>query len=155
MKSAAAIVSNMKPGMRLAVRIGTIVTASVALLPYLRDFFLTAFLAGALAAVWFAIRKCGQRLEFKDGAQLGFLSGFYGLLLASGIYDLIWETFHYRLWRIENIDRILALAGEALHNVSTIHGWIMITLQIVIAAICAGAFGAPSGILGVKIFRRS
>jgi hypothetical protein len=30
----------------------------------------------------------------------------------------------------------------------------MITLQIVMAAIFAGIFGAPSGILGVKIFQR-
>jgi hypothetical protein len=31
--------------------------------------------------------------------------------------------------------------------------WFLITLQVVTAAICAGAFAAPSGILGAKVFR--
>ena len=61
---------------------GTIVAAAVALLPYLNDFFITAYLAGAFAAVWFAIKVRRMRINFNEGAQLGFLSGFYGLLAA-------------------------------------------------------------------------
>jgi len=63
--------------------------ALIALLPYVGDFFLTAYVAGALAAVWFAIRRRRENLSFKDGANLGFLSGFYGALVASAIYDLV------------------------------------------------------------------
>ncbi len=50
-------------------------------------------MAGALAAVWFAVRMRHDSLSFKDGAQLGFLSGFYGLLVASTIYNVIWQIF--------------------------------------------------------------
>jgi hypothetical protein len=73
----------MKTAVHAATRVGTAVTAVVALLPYIRDFFITAYVGGALAAVWFAIRMRHASLSFKDGAQLGFLSGFYGLLVAS------------------------------------------------------------------------
>jgi len=143
----------MKPATHPGVRIGTVVTALIALLPYFRDFFITAYLAGAFTAVWFEIRK--RTLSLGDGAQLGFLSGFYGLLLAGTVYDLVWETFHYQLWRIENADRVIGLFFHMLQDATTPSVWILITLQIILAAICAGAFGAPAGILAVKIFRRS
>ena len=143
----------MKTAVQSATRVGTAVTAVIALLPYIRDFFITAYVAGALAAVWFAVRMRHASLSFKDGAQLGFLSGFYGLLLASTIYDVIWQIFHYQLWQIQNADRMVALFTDMVHDAFSPSVWIMITLQIVTAAICGGAFGAPSGILGVKIFQ--
>ena len=136
-----------------AVRIGAAVTATIALLPYVRDFFITAYLFGALAAVWFAARKQRKDISVTDGARLGFLSGFYGLLAASAIYDLIWEIFDYQLWRVQNLDRIIEISAEALRNAFSPSIWFLITIQIIVAAICAGAFGAPSGILGAKIFR--
>lgn len=139
--------------MQSATRVGTAITAIIALLPYIRDFFITAYVAGALTAVWFAIRMRHANLSFKDGAQLGFLSGFYGLLLASAIYDVIWQVFHYQLWRIQNADRMVTLFTGMVHDAFSPSAWIVITLQIVIAAICAGAIGAPSGMLGVKIFQ--
>ena len=143
----------MKTAVGSAIRVGTAVTAVIALLPYVSDFFLTAYVVGALAAVWFAIRIRHASLSFKEGAQLGFHSSFYGLLVASAIYDVVWEIFHYQLWRIQNADRIMALFTDKVHDAFTPSIWFLITLQIVIAAICAGAFGAPSGILGVKIFQ--
>lgn len=143
----------MKPTTKSAVRFGTIVTALIALLPYISDFFITAYVLGALAAVWFAIRVRHESVSFQDGAQLGFLSGFYGLLAASAVYDLIWQVFNYQLWRIQNADRIFALVGNALRDMFSPSIWILFTVQIVIAAICAGAFGAPSGILGVKLLQ--
>lgn len=127
-------------------------TALIALLPWLRDFFVTAYVAGALAAVWFAVRMGLDKLSFKDGAQLGFLSGFYGLLTASAVYDLIWQVFHYQLWRIQNADSMIAFFSDMLHDAFNPSAWLLLTLQIVIAAISAGAFGAPAGILGVKLF---
>ena len=136
-----------------ATRVGTAVTAAIAFLPYIRDFFITAYVAGALAAVWFAVRVRHANLSFKDGAQLGFLSGFYGLLVASTIYDVVWQIFHYQLWQLQNADRMVGLFGDMAHDAFSPSVWIVITLQIVTAAICAGAFGAPSGILGIKIFQ--
>jgi hypothetical protein len=44
-------------GLEKAPRLGTSVAAAIALLPYLSDFFITAYLAGAFAAVWFAIKS--------------------------------------------------------------------------------------------------
>ena len=143
----------MKTAVQSATRIGTAVTAVIALLPYVRDFFITAYVAGALAAVWFAIRIRHSTLSFGDGAKLGFLSGFYGLLAASAIYDLFWQVFHYQLWKIQNADRMVTLFAGMVHDAFSPSVWLMITLQIITAAICAGAFGAPSGILGVKIFQ--
>ena len=142
-----------RSAMEPAVRIGTAVTVLIALLPYVTDFFITAYLFGALAAVWFAVRKQGDDISLADGARLGFLGGFYGLLAASAIYDLISEIFHYQLWRVQNLDRIIAISAEAMRNAFSPSIWFVITIQIIAAAICAGAFGAPSGILGAKIFR--
>ena len=96
----------------------------------------------------------GQMLSFADGAQLGFVSGFYGLLAASGFYDLVWQFLHYQLWKIENADRMLSILGGMVRDAFSPSAWIVITLQIVVSAIFAGIFGAPSGILGVKIFQR-
>src|SRR5262249_2052495 len=92
-----------------AVRIGAAVTAVIALVPFFSDFFLTSYLFGALAASWFAVQKQREDISLSDGARLGFLSGFYGLLAASAIYDLIREVFHYQLWRVQNLDRIIAI----------------------------------------------
>jgi hypothetical protein len=46
-------------------------------LPYLNVFILPAYIVGALVAVWHAVRRGGQRLQYKDGAKLGFLSTFW------------------------------------------------------------------------------
>jgi hypothetical protein len=142
------------PNLKPAVYLGATVTVVIALLPYVNDFFITAYVAGAFAAVWFAIRKGRRLLAFKDGAQLGFLSGFYGLLAASTVYDVIWQFFHYQLWQIQNADRILAIFADMVHDAFSLSAWIVITFQIVASAIFAGAFGAPSGILAVKIFQQ-
>lgn len=143
----------MKLAAMSAVRVGTVVTTLIALLPYITDFFLTAFVLGALVAVWFAVRIHHESLSFREGARLGFLSGFYGLLAASAIYDLIWKVGHYQLWQIQNADRMLILLSDMVHDAFSPSAWLLITLQIVIAAICAGAFGAPSGVLGVRLFQ--
>jgi hypothetical protein len=138
-----------------ATRVATLVAAAIALLRHLSDFFITAYLAGAFAAVWVAIKIHHTLINFKEGAQLGFLSGFYGLLAASGIYDFVWQLLQYRLWKIENIDRTFRLLGEALGNLFHPSFWLLLILQILLAAICAGAFGAPAGILAVKLFQKS
>ena len=67
--------------------------AVIALLPYVNDFFITAYVGGAIAAVWFAIRRHRQLLTFKEGAELGFQSGFYGILAATTIYELSGSSF--------------------------------------------------------------
>jgi hypothetical protein len=150
MDTARSVKRKLKP----AIYFGTAVTAVLALLPYVNDFFITAFVVGALAAVWFAVRKRGQVLSFKEGADLGFHSGFYGFLAASGIYDVLWKFFHFELWKIQNADRILSIfAGMARDAFDPSVWWVMI-FQIVMSAILAGSVGAPSGILGVKLFQR-
>ena len=145
---------DLKTAPKSAVRVGAAITAVIALLPCISDFFITAYVAGALAAVWFAVRMRHANLSFKDGGQLGFLSGFYGLLVASAIYDVIWQIFHYQLWQIQNADRMLILFTDMTHDAFSPSVWFLLTVQIVIAAICAGAFGVPSGILAVKLFQR-
>ena len=140
--------------MEPAVRVGATIAAVIALLPYLNDLLITAFVAGALGGVWFASRRQENELSLSEGARIGFLSGFYGLLAASAIYDLLWQIFQYQLWRVRNLDRVIALSADAFKSVFSPSTWFVVTLQIIVAAICAGAFGAPSGLLGVKIFSR-
>ena len=137
-----------------AVQIGAILTAVIALLPWMNDFFIVAYLVGAFAAVRSAVRKRQEILTLTDGAQLGFLSGFYGLLAASAIYDVVWQFFHYQLWEIRNADRLWSIFAGMLHDAVTPSAWILITFQIIVAAIFAGAIGAPAGILALKIFQR-
>jgi hypothetical protein len=143
-----------KLDLRRCIYVGAAVTAAIALLPYVRDFFITAYVIGAFAAVWFAIRKQRQLLTFKDGANLGFCGAFYGLLAASSIYDVIWQFCHYQLWRIQNADRMLAMLGAMVGDAFSPSAWIVITFQIITVAIFAGAIGAPAGILAVKLFQR-
>jgi hypothetical protein len=137
-----------------AVQVGASLTAVVALLPWMNDFFIVAYLLGAFAAVRSAARKRKEILSLTDGAQLGFLSGFYGLLAASAIYDVVWHFFQYQLWEIRNVDRLWSIFTGMLHDAVTPSAWIVITFQIIVAAIFAGAIGAPSGILALKIFQR-
>lgn len=144
----------MKTAVQSASRVGAAVTAGIALLPYIEDFFITAYVVGALAAVWFVLRSRRYTLSLNDGAQIGFRGGFYGVLAASSIYDVVWQLFNYRLWEIRNADRIVALFADMARGAFSPSAWFLITLQIVIAAICAGVFGAPSGMLAVKIFQR-
>jgi len=142
----------MKASVPVAIRVGTASAAVVALLPYIGSFFVIVCMAGALAAVWFAVRKRNQNVSFKDGANLGFCSAFYGLLLASTIYDLIWKIFNYKLWSPKS-DLMIKLFTDMVHDAFSPSIWLMITWQIIIAAICAGAIGAPSGLLFAKIFQ--
>jgi hypothetical protein len=139
---------------RRCILVGSSVTAVVALLPFLSDFFITAYVMGAFAAVWFSIRRQRHLLTFKDGADIGFRSGFYGLLAASTIYDVIWQFCHYQLWKIQNADRMVAMLGGMVRDAFSPAAWIVITFQIITVAIFAGAIGAPAGILAVKIFQR-
>ena len=143
----------MKNAAQPGVRVGTAVTAIIAVLPWLSDFFITAYVLGALAGVWFAVRWQDQEVTFKEGARIGYLSGFYGLLAASGIYDLVWQLLHYPLWEIANAERLLTFCAGLVGDMFHLSFWLLLTLQILVVAICAGAFAAPAGILGVKLFR--
>ena len=55
-----------------------------------KRFHFAAYIIGALVAVWHAVSLRGQRLQFKDGAKLGFFSTLFGVLVAIVIGDLIW-----------------------------------------------------------------
>ena len=143
-----------KPDRKWARYVGSTVTAVIALLPRIGEVFIVAFVLGAFAAVWFAMRKTKEVVTLKEGAELGFKSGFYGMLAASAIYDLVWQFFHYQLWQIEHLDRLFLLFGGKLHDLFTVSTWIAITMQCIIAAILGGAIGAPSGILAAKLLQR-
>jgi hypothetical protein len=60
-----------------------------------------------------------------------------------------------QLRRSENIYRLPPLLASKGLDSDTPHGWYLLMLQITIIAILAGAIGAPSGMLGVKLFQRS
>jgi hypothetical protein len=148
-------VTPSKPDLKSAMYVGIAVTAVLFLLPRIGDFFIIAFLLGAFSAVLFAIRSQKQVLEFKDGADLGFLSGFYGLLTAGAIYGVVWKFFHYQLWQIKNVDRLLSLLSDWIRDMFSPAAWLVITIQMIVYAILAGMIAVPAGLLAVKIFQRS
>ena len=145
---------SIAPELRPALALGAVVTALLALLPGVREFFILAYVLGALAAVALAIRGLRQPLAQEEGARLGFLSSFYGMLLANGISDLLWKVFHYQLWRIENAHFLVGLFFDQVRDVFSGSFWTVMIFQIVLSAIFAGIFGAPSGLLGWKLFSR-
>lgn len=156
-----------KPDLEGAIYAGAIATAVVTLLPWVNVLIIPAYLVGALVAVWFATKKRMQLLTLKDGAKLGFLSTFFGVIAASVLLDIIWQFFGYQLWQKQNTDLILALCRSFMsastvetmalamsQNAEKPFAWYMFLFQLIGAAIFAGLFGAPSGLLGVKLFQR-
>ena len=159
-------VTRTKPEIEPAIYFGAVVAGVLSILPYISLLFFIVYIAGALAAVWFATKKSEQFLTYKDGAKLGFLSVFYGVMGAVIVVDIIWQFFDYQLWQKQNGDFLLAIfnlfanpstldamkVGMA-QNASKPFAWYIIILQVIVGAICAAIFSAPSGVLGVKLFQ--
>jgi hypothetical protein len=104
-----------------AIYFGAAVSALMALLPYVNKLFLTVYVLGPLAGVWFATRKI--TVTFAEGAEVCFLSAFYGVLAASALYDIAWQFFHEQLWRFQNAYRLLPLlAGKGQNTLINIKG---------------------------------
>ena len=155
-----------KPELEPAIYVGAATAAIVSLLPYVNVFLITAYVIGALVAVWFAIRKRGQRLTYKDGAKLGFLSVFVGVVAAGIIFDIIWQVFEYQLWQKENAALMLGIFRRIVspstadtmslamaQNAEKPFAWYMFLVQLIAGAVFCGLFAVPSGLLGVKIFQ--
>jgi hypothetical protein len=137
-----------------AVYGGTFVTAALALSPGAGALTIIGMIAGPLLGVWLAGRRTGQGVNLQEGADIGFRCAFFGLLAAGTVYDVIWHICGYRLWRIENFDRLFNWIAESVRDLTNPATWIVITVQTIVIAICAGIFGAPSGLLGARLFRR-
>lgn len=144
---------------------GALATGVIGLLPYVNVFVLPAYLVGAAVAVWHAVSRRGQVLQFKEGAKLGFLSTFFGSMVAVVMVDLIWVFFDYQLWQRQNQGLLLAIFGavaspstlEAMRDAfadsnARIFRWYMLLLQLAGNALFCGIFGSLSGLLAVKIF---
>jgi hypothetical protein len=143
--------NDLKPG----IYVGAGVSALLLLLPYVNLVFLPAYVLGPLAGVWFELRRCEQRLDFTQGARLGFYSAFYGTVAAIALNQVALRFLHEQLWRFENIYRLPPLLASKGLDSDSPSGWYVWMIEIVIIAIFAGAVGVPSGILGVKLLRRS
>jgi ABC-type anion transport system duplicated permease subunit len=155
-----------KPDTETSLYIGAATTAIVCLLPYVNVFILPAYIIGALVAIWHAVSIRGQRLQFKDGAKLGFLSTFFGVLVGLAIGDLIWLFLDYQLWQRQNARLLLAILASFLSPVALDVArdrmaeqaakpfqWYVFLWQLVGSAIFCGILGTLFGLLGVKIFR--
>lgn len=159
--------SETKPDLEGAIFAGAIAAAVVSLLPYVNIFLITAYVVGALVAVWFAVKKQQQTLSYKDGAKLGFWSVFFGVTAAAAIFDLVWQVSGYQLWQKQNAAMMLAMF-RSFASASTIDtmsvmmaqnaekpfAWYIFLAQVIGGAIFAALFAMPSGLLGVKIFHR-
>jgi hypothetical protein len=143
-----------RPRAREALYLGSIITAAITLIPGINGFAFIGMILGPLAAVWLANRKLAPKLTLNEGADIGFRSTFYGLLLAGTIYDAIWHVFGYRLWRVENLDRLFRWVVEMMHDTLSPGAWVVITFQIIVIAIGAAIFGVPAGMAGAAILGR-
>jgi len=142
---------DLKPG----IYIGAATSAVLLLLPYVKLVFVPAFVLGPLAGVWVEIWRSRCQLNFTQGALLGFYSVFYGAVAAIGLDQVASRFFHEHLWRLEELYQLPPLiAGKGL-DIDNPTGWYLWMFRIVLIAILAGAIGAPSGILAVKLFQRS
>lgn len=154
-----------KPDIEGACYVGAIATAVVYLLPYVNDFLVTAYLVGALIAVWYAVRRNGQVLGFKDGARLGFLSTLLGGIASAIIFDIIWQFFEFQLWQKQNSGLMLAIVSgfaspatidimkmKMSEQASKSFTWYTIIFQLLGGLIFAAVFGSLFGLLGVKVF---
>lgn len=155
-----------KPETESSLYAGAIATGVIALLPYVNVFLFPAYVIGALVAVWYATKRGGQVLQYKDGAKLGFLSTFFGSMVAVVLADLLWMFLDYQLWQRQNSQLMLAIfrsfAGpvtiEAMRDAFAQQElkpfqWYIFLLQLIGNAIFCGIFGTLTGLLGVKIFR--
>jgi hypothetical protein len=160
--------SAAKPDTEGSIYVGAIATAAIALLPYVNILVLPAYVVGATVAVWHAVSRHGQRLQFKDGASLGFLSTLVGSIAAVVMIDLIWVFFDYQLWQSQNQEFLLgifrsfarpstveAMRDAFAQNEAKIFRWYILLLQAVGNVVVCGIFGTLSGLLAVKIFRPS
>lgn len=155
-----------KPDLESSIYVGAAATAFVYLLPYVNDFIFVAHLAGALAAVWYAIKKRGQVLSPGSAAKLGFLSTFLGGVAAAIIIDIIWQFFDFQLWQKQNGDLMVAMlstfmspanielmSAKMAEQAGKPFAWYVIVWQVVGGLIFSGIFGSLFGLLGGKIFR--
>lgn len=155
-----------QPELEPSIYVGAIATAIVYLLPYVNDFLITAYLVGGLVAVWFAIKKRGQLLAYKDGAKLGFLSTFFGGIASAVVFDIIWQFFDYQLWQKQNGGFFLAIFSAFVSpaTIDTMRegfaqqaakpfAWYTFIFQIIGGLLFSGIFGSLFGLLGVKIFQ--
>lgn len=159
--------SENKPDLERAIFAGAIAAAVISLLPYVNIILITAYVIGALVAVWFAVKKQGRALSYKEGAKLGFFSVFFGVTAAAAIFDLIWQLSGYQLWQKQNAAMMLAIfrSFASASTVDTVSvamsqnaekpfAWYIFIVQVIAGAIFAALFAMPSGLLGVKIFQR-
>jgi hypothetical protein len=156
----------LKPETEASLYAGAIATGVIGLFPYVNVFILPAYVIGAAVAVWDAASRRGQVLQFKDGAKLGFLSTFFGSMVAVVVVDLIWVFFDYQLWQRQNQELMLgifrsfarpstvdAMSDAFAQSNAKIFRWYMLLLQLVGNAIICGIFGSLAGLLAVKIIR--
>src|SRR5437763_6712219 len=98
-----------KANFESAIYFGAAVAAIICLLPYVNLFGLPAIVVGALAAVFKGVGNARRPLELKEGAKLGFLAPFFGMLAATIVVDIIWQFFDYQLWQKQNAAVMLAI----------------------------------------------
>lgn len=88
---------------------GAIVSAVVTLLPFVRVFVIPAYVVGPFVAIWYGATEGRQMLNCKQGAKIGSLSAFYGVVSARLIYDLIWQFAGFRLWQTQDSEMMVTL----------------------------------------------
>jgi hypothetical protein len=159
-------VNETKPELESAIYAGAIAAGIVTLLPYVNVFIITAYVVGALVAVWFATKKRAQQLRMKDAAKLGFLSTFFGIVAASVVVDIIWQFFEYQLWQKQNTALLLAICRSFFsdstvdtmslamaQNAEKPFAWYVFLFQLIGAALFSALFAMPAGLLGRRLFQ--
>ena len=149
-----------KPDFESAIYTGAIVTAVVAMLPYVNVFIIPAFVIGGIVTVRKAVARVCRPLELREGAKLGFLATFLGALGSAVVVDIIWQFFDYQLWQRQNAQLMLGIfhsfaSPETLDKMTIAFeqsaaksfAWYMIIVQLLSCAIMSGIFGTLTGVI--------
>lgn len=149
-----------KPDFESAIYTGAIVTAVIALLPYVNVFIIPAFVIGAVITIRAAVARVRRPLELREGAKIGFFATFIGSLASAILVDIIWQFFDYQLWQKQNAQLMLGIfhsfaSPETLDKMTIAFeqsaaksfAWYMIIVQLLSCAIMSGIFGSLTGVI--------
>ncbi len=144
-----------RDSLRLGIHVGAAVTALLLISPYVQAVVAPAYILGPIVGTWILIWHRGQSLDYSDGARVGFLSSFYGSVAAIALHHLARRAEELEIWSIENLYLLPPLLADLGLEGESVGDWYLWMAQLVILTIVAGALGAPSGVLGVKLFSKA
>lgn len=144
--------------LKRGVYVGAAFSVIFILTPYVNQIGILAYIVGPVVGMWFLVRKQkGQdfRYTYNQAAQVGFYAAFCGAIIAIGLSTMINQFIDQELWKLENLYLIPPLIAELGLDTDGAEGWYLWMFQLILISVMSGAFGAPSRLLGLKLFQKN